>query len=233
VLAIAARNRKRRFFVPSTDNTFCGIRYEQVMIDSGCNSFLLPFPENPNDLTSLEGDQYRWSISSSGGTGAIRSPTLRIERVGDRPVGQMRLAFSTVPVDLPSLRFHLGSESAASLLQHPKLIDIHKNSLQAFLDSLGTSVSSERQHVLLGQFHLDQVCCIQNGPVMIMLPKNHNLPVKIGDLCDSCAAFADPFVVAYDGFHDLEDEDHDGDDQEDRRLSWDSDDYIDERETCD
>lgn len=59
-----------------------------------------------------------------------------------------------------------------------------------------------------------------------MIPKNQNLPVNIGDLCRSCAAFAAPFVKAYQSFHD---EDHEGDDKEGRRLSaLDSDDCIDE-----
>jgi hypothetical protein len=133
VLAIASRNRKRRFFVPSVNNTFCGILDAQVMIDSGCNSFLLPFPENPNDLTALEGEEYTWSIFSSSGTAAISSLTLRIERLDDQPVGLMQLAFATVPVDMPFVRFHLGSASATSLVQHRKLVDIHKQSVHAII----------------------------------------------------------------------------------------------------
>jgi hypothetical protein len=201
VLAIASRNRKRHFFVPSVNNTFCGIQYAQVMIDSGCNSFLLPFPENPDDLTALEGEEYTWSISSPSVTGAISSPTLRIERLDDQPVGQMQLAFATIPVDMFFVRFHLGSESATSLVQHRKLVDVHKNSLQLFLDNLGTRISPERRHVLLGQMYLDQVCWIQNGPVMIMIPKIHNVPINMTDLCISCAAFAAPFVTTYSDDH--------------------------------
>lgn len=43
-----------------------------------------------------------------------------------------------------------------------------------------------------------------------------------------CNEFATPLVDSFAGFDDLEDEDHDGDDNEDRRLSWDPSDCIDE-----
>lgn len=227
VVAIASRNRKRRFFIPSTNNSFCGISYAHVMVDSGC-SVLLPFPENSSSLSIFDGDDFSWSISASAGTGAVRSKTLRIERIDDDPIGHMRLDFTTQAVAMSYVRFHVGSSSAEALVDHPRLPENHKNDLRDFLSSLGSTRAPERQHVLLGQFFLDQVCCIQNGPIMVMLPKNYNEGISIGDLCRRCAAFAQPQIETYEGFHDLEDEDHDGDDNEDRRLSWDPKDYIDE-----
>eukprot|EP00339_Tiarina_fusa_P017230 CAMPEP_0117010290 /NCGR_PEP_ID=MMETSP0472-20121206/9108_1 /TAXON_ID=693140 ORGANISM="Tiarina fusus, Strain LIS" /NCGR_SAMPLE_ID=MMETSP0472 /ASSEMBLY_ACC=CAM_ASM_000603 /LENGTH=63 /DNA_ID=CAMNT_0004712787 /DNA_START=20 /DNA_END=208 /DNA_ORIENTATION=+ len=40
ILAVAVKNARARFFIPSTDNHFCGLQYDYVMIDSGCNSVL-------------------------------------------------------------------------------------------------------------------------------------------------------------------------------------------------
>ena len=159
VVGLAYRNRKHRFFVPSTNNSFAGIGYPHVMVDSGCNSFLLPFPQveasdgsflvDAEALAPFLGNEYVWTISSSAGTGAVGSKTLRIENRNDsRPVGEMRLAFSRgVPLDY--LRFHLGSSAADLLKDHPKLMENHQQSLRDFLTGLGDRVSKERQHVLL------------------------------------------------------------------------------------
>lgn len=54
--------------------------------------------------------------------------------------------------------------------------------------------------------------------------KWHLLAPKLPDLFASCTRDAQTLVQAYDGFDDLEDEDHDGDaDEEDVRRSWDPD----------
>ena len=89
-------------------------------------------------------------------------------------------------------------------------------------------ISKERKHALLGQYYLDQVYCIQNGPVMFMLDRNIRELINIPLTTVQCDEFATPLVESFDGFDDLEDEDHDGDDNADRRLSWDPNDYIDE-----
>ena len=77
VIGLCYRNRKHRFYIPSKENTFCGISYPYVMVDSGCNSFLLPFPQKETENGGFEvdtaalkpflGDEFKWSISSRGG----------------------------------------------------------------------------------------------------------------------------------------------------------------------
>lgn len=238
VIGLAYRNRRHRFFMPSTRNQFCGITYPYVMVDSGCNSLLLPFPQRDieggdsrPDLEALApflGDEFKWTISSSGGTGAIGSKVLKVQQRLDNSssIGVMQLAFAR-PVNLTYLRFHLGSSAADALKDHPKLLPAHKESLQDFLVQLGGRESKERSHVLLGQYYLDQVSCVQSGPVMFMLDKTSSDPIIISRVAQQCDLFATPLVESFDGFDDLEDEDHDGDDNEDRRLSWDPNDYID------
>ncbi|CAB9528072.1 expressed unknown protein [Seminavis robusta] len=238
VIGLAYRNRKHRFFVPATSNNFAGIPFSFVMVDSGCNSFLLPFPQREKDDGTFEidmgalepflGHQFRWSISGSSGTGAVGSKTLRIEnRNNSVSVGSMQLACSS-PVPLDYLRFHLGSEAANALKNHAKVLPDHRQALQDFLTALNGQVSKERKHVLLGQYYLDQVCCIQRGSVMFMVDRDIRDPINIAQVANQCDEFAYPLVGNFDGFDDLEDEDHDGDDNENRRLSWDPTDYIDE-----
>ena len=237
VIGLAYRNRKHHFFVPSTNNIFAGIPFSYVMVDSGCNSLLLPFPQAEQDDGTFEidmgplepflGNEFKWSISGSSGTGAVGSKTLRIENRNDSvPVGWMQLAFSR-QVQLDYLRFHLGSGAAKALKNHGKLLRDDKRALRDFLTALGGRISKERKHALLGQYYLDQVCCIQSGSVMFMVDRNISNPINITQVANQCDEFANRLVRDFDGFDDLEDEDHDGDD-EDRRLSWDPTDYIDE-----
>ena len=52
-----------RYFVPSTENYFAGEKYEYVMVDNGCNSFLLPY--RAALVARFSGVQYRWIVSTS------------------------------------------------------------------------------------------------------------------------------------------------------------------------
>lgn len=139
----------------------------------------------------------------------------------------MRLAFAR-PVQLKYLRFHLGSTAVNALKDHPKLIPAHQQALQELLTRLGGRTSKERKYALIGQYYLDQVCTIQHGTVMFMVDKDNRDPINISEVAAQCDLFATPLVDSFEGFNDLEDEDHDGDDDEDRRLSWEPADYIDE-----
>ena len=57
--AVPARNAKNRFFIPSKTIHFAGMRCDCVMIDNGCNSFLLPF--NEECMTRFSGEMYQFS----------------------------------------------------------------------------------------------------------------------------------------------------------------------------
>ena len=65
VLAVAAMNNRSRLFIPGKENFFAGIRYEFVMIDNGCNSLLLPFPEPASQLEQFRDVLFSWSVSHS------------------------------------------------------------------------------------------------------------------------------------------------------------------------
>ncbi|KAG7357822.1 hypothetical protein IV203_014409 [Nitzschia inconspicua] len=136
ILAVALKNARARFFIPSTDNYFCGLKYDYVMIDSGCNSVLLPFPSSIDELTQFHDEIFSWQVFCSQGTGAIHSPTLVISRIDGLAVGSVLLAGRKV-IELPFLRFHLGSQSAQTLVSLERLDEVESEKLRNFLSEIG------------------------------------------------------------------------------------------------
>ena len=224
IFAVAARNAKNRFFIPSKTNLFAGIRYEYVMIDNGCNSFLLPFKEEA--IALFDADHYQWKIAQSRGTGAVKSPTLIITLTGGvSSLGSMSLAGSGPLLQLTRLRFHLGSESARRLSSHAKLTDNGRETLTRFLSLMGNRVSPERQHVLLGQAYLKGVLSLQLGGIFIM-GDARTFPT-LADY-NRVSELLEPLRDDFPEFDDLEDEDHDGDADEEYLQHEDIDELGDE-----
>lgn len=86
VVLIARRNKRTHYLLPTRDSTFCGVPCAHVMIDSGCNTILLPFPQasvRKEALGSFMNDDFEWTIASSGSIGAIHSPVLKISNLMD------------------------------------------------------------------------------------------------------------------------------------------------------
>lgn len=210
IFAVAARNAKNRFFIPSKSNYFAEMHYDYVMIDNGCNNCLLPF--NEECFSRFSGEQYQWQISQSRGTGAVKSPTLNITIAGGvSPLGSMRLAGSAPLLELKRLRFHLGTGSARLLSSHEKLSDNSRTILTTFLGHTGNQISPERRHVILGQAYLKDVLSLQLGGLMMM-----GDPTVFPTLSDytRVASLLEPLRRDFPEFDDLEDEDHDGDPEE-------------------
>jgi len=212
IYAVAAQNAKNRFFVPSMSNTFAGIPYDFVMIDNGCNSFLLPYKQEAQSL--FGGSQFQWRIGLSRGSGGIHSPTLKATRRA-YTIGAMSLAGSDPLLDLPYLRFHLGTASVQALLASnvltSTLTEGDRGKLTTFLQTMGPLVSPERRHVLLGQVYLKHVLSLQVEGVLLMgdpecFPTRANY--------NTVARLLLPLRDDFPEFDDLEDEDHDGDDEE-------------------
>ena len=222
VVAVAAMNNRSRMFVPGVDNSFAGIAFPHVMIDSGCNSLLLPFPQDISSLKPFSGKRYAWTVSTSSGIGAISSPTLTIKSKFLPDVGELKLSLMSHSVPLPRLRFHVTKEAARLLLEMEKIDDGEKTILRTFLDALGESESKLRTHVLLGQLFLSNYLSVQSNPVFMICEKSYNGPLQ-EDLL-TVWEIVKPLIDTFENFHDLEDEDHDGDDNEEKRLSWGSDD---------
>jgi hypothetical protein len=216
VKAVACRNAKNRFFVPSKANYFGRLQYDFVMLDNGCNSLLLPFKDEV--ATAFSGTEYAWTIQSSSGTGAVKPPTLIIKRIDGRNLTDMRLAGSDPLLEMKSMRFHIGTASALTIQGHAMLTTGNKRKLDNFLESMGSSVSPERHHVLLGQAYLQNVTSVQHQSIFMMCDIGMEFPTIVD--YETLVALVEPMVEEFIGFDDLEDEDHDGDDDEEGSFEF-------------
>ena len=210
IKAVACRNMKKRYFLPSKANYFGGIHYEYVMVDNGCNTMLYPF--HPEVLTRFAGSDFTWKINFTRGVGAVKSPTLVVRKLSTASFCEVVLAGSDPLLSTNSMRFHLGTQSATTLSTHGKLSSGNRAKLAEFLDAMGGIVSDERRHVLLGQQLLQTVVSIQRGPLYLMC--NFDLPFPTLQEVAAVEQLVEPLLEEFEEFDDLEDEDHDIDDDE-------------------
>jgi len=89
ILLVGKQNQHNKFFLASTENLFAGFRVSTVMLDSGCNTMLLPLADGElstvvktlfpvNDPATHTG--FRWAVSKS--LGAVHeSLVLKITQV--------------------------------------------------------------------------------------------------------------------------------------------------------
>jgi hypothetical protein len=222
ILAVAKKNTKKRFFIPSSMNSFAGIPYPYVMIDNGCSSMLLPFP-GEEALREFADDNHIWRVGGSRGTGAVNSVTLTITNSLHPTIGTMHLANNPV-MELPGLRFHLSTASAQIVLNMGRVQNrTHAQKLQDFANQ--NHSSNERHHVLLGQTLLDTVVSVQARDAFVIAQADH-VPTadEIRRVRQVLATIENP-----EWFDDLEDEDHDGDEADWEDCSpWNTGEFIDE-----
>ena len=132
------------------------------------------------------------------------------------------------------LRFHLGAKSTMYVLEDEDMKGMlepsHRAILTAFLSQLtvlGPKAAPERKHVVLGQFYLEHVIYCQAGPIALMMKSPFG-----GNLCHYFGVYRSivkPKIEAFEGFHELKDDDHDTEtDEEDRPVTWDDDDRDDD-----
>ena len=230
VLAYAAKNNRSRMYLPEKNNFIGGIQYENVLIDCGCSSILLPFPGDGSVLKEkyLDKLSFYWEIAKSKGTGAVHSPVLKIKALMINAGFPCTLVGKEQP-RLQYLRFHLGIQAAKTILNDDDLKDMMSNSDINVLENFASQVAilspgsaPERKHALLGQLYLEHVVYCQAGPIGLMLksPFEGNLRHYFGVY----RTFVKPKVERFEGFHDLEDDDHDAEaDEEERPVPWDDD----------
>lgn len=221
ILCFAARNQRGRFYIPLTTNNFGGIAVNHVLLDSGCSTLLLPFPVGTGFPAAFFSARYKWIVSSSRGTGAIHSPVLKINmRLGGE--FPLTLAGKAQP-PIQFLRFHVGSQAVNQLLNNQgfrtMLDDRSINKLNDFRSALGARVSPERTYALLGQSYFSRVMYCQFGDVALAFSREFDGRDNVVEIMANYERKLEPLVEAFEGFHDLEDDDGD-EDEEDYRLSW-------------
>eukprot|EP00977_Amphora_coffeiformis_P002355 scaffold443_cov177-Amphora_coffeaeformis.AAC.2 len=232
VLCFAARNRRGRFYIPMTNNSFGGMSINHVLFDSGCNSLLLPFPLQDGLPQPWLEEFYVWTVSSSRGTGAVHSPVLKIKPLIG-PNFACVLAGKVQP-NLNMLRIHVGSQAANCLLNtleyRSKLDETSVNKLRDFLSEIGENRTvPERTYALLGRSYMSHVTYVQTGDVAVAFAQEYDGTDNLRRVMARYTSKLEPLVEAFEGFHDLEDGDGD-EDEEEYHLSWDvsSEDNVDE-----
>jgi len=220
IKALAMRNHKKRFFIPSLMNSFGGIPYRNVMIDNGCSTLLLPYP-GMEALQAFSSKDFIWKIGSSGGTtGPVNSVVLLIKHYENPSVGFINLAGSNV-MALPYLRIHLNTETAREIINSNRVTN---DNLTKLRDYVAMNYPPKiRQHFLLGQMVLDELISEQHRNAFVICSE---LP-SAQDMARVHQVLND--LDKPEGFDDLEDDDHDGDaDFEENFDPWEEEELVDE-----
>ena len=191
----AVINNRERFLIPSSDNTFGGIKIEYVLIDSGSNSSLLPLPmtlDKKLDINKLTecfpSNQYIWTIGPAHGVGLLPNTTLHIKPLVQNDVLEKKIIctlhsdIKPLEFDLPYLRFSLDKESIETFIESNEILfsEADKSLLQDTLKLLNDIEihfpsminMKKRQYCLLGQHFLRTRCSIQLNDTMIFTNKN-------------------------------------------------------------
>jgi hypothetical protein len=217
-------NSRRRFFLPTKENYFGGYRVEYVMIDTGCNTSLLPIHNVGVFKQLIERfpvKEYKWTIQGSSGVAAIPSPVLTVEPrlEGGRIDVNISQGEGKYECKLESIRFHLCLEDARYLLKDEHSILEHVvnvEKLNIFVANMGIAKGMKRRtHALLGQSIIGKRCYAQCGNVGIMSETIDDMIYSL-KVVDRIESYGNSLVERHfqDGgkeFQDLEDEDHDDD----------------------
>ena len=228
VLFFAFANSRKRFFLPSSQNFFGEVPMPFCMIDSGANTFLLPLDDKLlGHLDKLYGNErYFWSISQSGGVGALACPVLVIkDLVGNIPIEFCKdiWPFKT---SSQNLRFHVSYEDA-KLLQKSNKLSKDEDGLLRLKDFVGIcdsikkidpeiKIGERRRHALIGQGLLFNYVVIQKDMIIVILNKEKTEDltlIKVYEICAHLELIAEKTLgtsfVGKKEFDALEDDDHD------------------------
>lgn len=218
IVFVAKRNKRDRFFLASKFNSFGGWNVEAVLVDSGCNSILLPIRAGQLnmllDIFPLE--SHRWQALTSNG---VNGPgiTLKVRHFAHDFQAilcqDIQNPENPTSLNLPMLRFHLCSEDATQLVRgHPlfgALSPQGQSIIRSFVQNSTSSSSTRRTHALVGQSLLsnDLIFTIQHRGIKAAFITDMFPTIDIRQIQD-----LDSFIVSTpDNFDDLEDEEHEGD----------------------
>jgi hypothetical protein len=216
IVFVAKRNKKDRFFLASKVNSFGGWNVEAVLVDSGCNSILLPILVGQLDrlLDVFPVKTHRWRASTSNGVNG-RGITLNVRHFAidfqTTLCHDMQNPETPCSLNLPMLRFHLCLDDAAQLVpSHPLFAALSTEGQSSISSFVQSSTSSNRRiHALVGQSLLsnDSIFTIQHRGIKAAFITTLFPTIDIRQIQD-----LDSFIVSTpDHFDDLEDEEHVGD----------------------
>jgi hypothetical protein len=199
----AIQNKKKRFFIPSKECSFGGVTVPLLMIDSGCNSLLLPTPDISELITKFPQTDYIWNVTTSktvGGNGVTLNITKKIGKISSCIKNdQFNYQFES-----ELLRFHLDAVSINNLLSQ---------NLIPPLDLGDLSHLKPRHHGLIGQSVLSDKLSLQYKGIFFLFEiTNPNDLLEIWNQLMTIKSNESSYITKHfdiKEFHDLEDEDHD------------------------
>jgi len=215
VKLFAKMNRKKKYYITSKQNNFGGIEVPYALIDTGCNSLLLPIEDGQLEelFEAFPFETYHWLVSGSKGVGALNSLVLMI-KPHDATETINATLHGNVSFQVPYLRFHLCYEDATEL---QSIAEIQTDKLDNWLEviasvrKLGVACGTRRTHALIGQMFLQAYCCVQISELFMVLDTTFPL-VKLQNVLFHLQVEANYEAAQIMEFNDLEDDDHDGDD---------------------
>jgi hypothetical protein len=254
VLFFACANKKKRYFLPTKENYFGRVKIEYMMVDSGCNSFLLPLKENQIEelVSKFKPDNSTWSISMGGSNGvaAVKNITLTIHQKPLRIDVKLCLNKTEDKLDMYEtevdfLRFHLCYKDVTDIKNYydKKEIKLDEESYKRLGQYLSVvtninsvnSLSKRRKHGLIGQTFLNDpnIMCIQSQDVYIVMktPRNDKQWASLNKIIREYIARSEILVhksFESNEFDDLENEDHDAEDSIGFEIIMRDKDFIDE-----
>jgi hypothetical protein len=231
---VAFMNSHKRFFIPSTQNSFGILQIEKVLVDTSCSSILLPLYES-NLLSHLniaypcedQNSTMVWKLARSKGVGG-RTDVLVIENSPSVPLFDVKLMgdvgfLPNCTLKLTKLRISLCGDDFRYIINHPELLKNFSTKQQESIRNQEHSTLLRRSHALLGQDVLSKFSCIRYGQTALYVDVlKFKLPAGWGSLTRLIIDIKDHIEVP-ETFQDWEDFDDQYDD-EDVDLSIDVDD---------
>jgi len=229
------------FLSQAKKNTFGDVNIPYIMVDSGCNTFLLNL-ESKNTLKELvkkfpttNGD-HSWTINAGGSVATLQSPVLRIKRTKQPQKYDIVLAADIdggFKMESVFLRFHLSLEDveeminlASTVLLTQDEVDMlkqHQAVASLLKSNFNIEVGIRRKHALLGQSLLSNYTSIQvsNSCLLVVDPNQFkwNMLFNINSYYDKLGEQIFNHITE---LNDTLDYDHEGDDP-----SVNENDYID------
>jgi len=232
VIALAKRNKKHRFFLASKKNFIGPLQVPAIMVDSGCSTMLLPLAEGQlHNLASLfPATDYHWRITVSNGVGANSLCLYLTKDVGMVNVvlcGDLGLPKPPRPCEVRYFRFHLCTEDLEELLKITTPLDPSQKSRITNFLAKNPNPTKRRKYALLGQGLLGNYSNIQHGVAFVVVDPASFSPANLWSVLADYEHFLTqlPGGTLPDGFDDLEDDDHDGDDDD---MMYSLDDEVDD-----
>lgn len=206
-------NRRKRFFLPSSKNTFGRYSVARVLCDSRCSSHLLPIAsldQMKQIFANSRSDDCKLSIKLSRNVGG-KSGCLVVEYLS--PFSQFQVALcrdsmgSAAAVPVKQLRFSLCLEDIRGILADESLCAL----IPGCVDRLRVVNGPEdrRTHALLGQEITERFCRLKYEQVELYIdPQNYHFPKDLTELRQQIRSLADHVKEQLpDDFNDWEDDD--------------------------